>query len=144
MCTNDRYAKLNNGRCRNRRCDDVVCRRRDTHAEDDRRDHCEKHRWKQHPARKVDEPRSELQADTGLRDNTDNDARRCTSYKNGKNSLRTADQPINNLLWRKTRRRSKTGTDNGKKDGHQSRTHRRIARDKKVDEDDEWNRQMTS
>ena len=56
MCRQNRHAKLHECRRCNRRCDDVVRRRGNAHAEYNRGNHGEEHRREQHAAGKLDEP----------------------------------------------------------------------------------------
>jgi len=74
MGCKDRNLHLNEGRGCNGGGDDVVCRRRYAHAENQGGNHCKEHRRNHFALRKVKKGRSKFQADAGLCDDANDDA----------------------------------------------------------------------
>ena len=144
MRAEHRHAHLHEGRGRNRRSDDVVRRRRHAHAEHDGRNHREEHGRQQHAARKLQQARGQLQAHTRLRDDADDDTGGRTGDEHGEYVARAVLEAAHDLDGRHARGFTQSRADDGKHDGDERCTHRRIARNEQIDNNDERQCQMTA
>ena len=138
----DGNAHLHECRRSDGRGDDVVRRGRHAHAEHDCRDHGEEHRGQEHPPCHLDQPRGKAQPDTRLRDDTDNDARRCARDEHAEHRLCTTLEPVDDLDRLHARGFSQHGTGDGEDDRDKRRTHGRVARYEEIDNDDERDREV--
>ncbi len=97
MRTEHRHAHLHERRSGDCRGYDVVGRRRHAHAEDDGRDHREEHRRQQQAAREVQESRGQLESDTRLRHDADDDAGRGAGDEDREHVARAAVEAADDL-----------------------------------------------
>ena len=92
-----RYAELYQRRRGNRRSNDVVRRRRDTHAQDERSQHREEKHGEENAAREIDQGGGHLQTDTGFGDHADDNTCRRARREHGKHVARAVDQTLHNF-----------------------------------------------
>ena len=137
-----RNIHLHQSRSGNRRSDNVVSSGRNAHAQNQRGNHREEHSRQQLSACQVKQRSRNLQANAGLGYNADDDTGSCTGNQYAQHALRAINQALDNLTKADARGFTQACADNRQRDSSQGCTHRRIAADEQVNDNNQRNSQM--
>ena len=142
MRRQNRHAKLDKGRCRNSGCNDIVCRRRHAHAENEGCNHSAEQKKHKVSCRHIDKSRRQLQPHSRFRHDTDDHTGGRTGDEHPQSAAGAFNQTVNNIIEIHPCIRAEHGGGNGNNDPCQCRLHRGVPGSKQPDNRNQRNCQM--